>query len=117
MVIFCLAGFSFCIYLHFLFLHLRRTYPLFANQSGLRLSRKIGPTTVLCWSDIDVVDVVRPFINLRCPKIDVKPIKVPLFLEDQQGFYDYVCAHAPADNPLRVWIEALPERNLLIHKK
>ena len=77
------------------------------SPTGVRLPRLFHGSNWLRWNEIPALKSV-PSHELGEYLFVGGYNILPLFLKDQQGFYDYVCQHAPANNPLRLWIEELP---------
>lgn len=85
--------------------------PVTVDASGLQSYTGFGALRHLEWSQMAKVEVHDHLTNYLLVQSESERkviLFIPMFLKDQQGFYDSVCKYAPADNPLRVWIEAIP---------
>jgi hypothetical protein len=77
--------------------------------------RGVGCLTILgichevVWDDILSVKTNGTWLEAKSLSRPKLRLLIPLFLDDQAGFYAYVSETAPPENPLRVWIEGLPE--------
>ncbi|MCE9558827.1 MAG: hypothetical protein K8R88_07725 [Armatimonadetes bacterium] len=86
----------------------RATLPVIANAWGLRIYTMLGRSYDISWEEMAEIELVKSYIFATSSNRPNLALCIPLFLSDQQGFYDYVRQHAPADNPLRLWIEEQP---------
>jgi hypothetical protein len=86
-----------------------RYYPVHVSREGIRARNPAGIACRLRWEEMTRVDPVWWALLARYVRISSARKKdaiwLPLYLKDMKGFAALVREHAPADNPLRRFLE------------
>lgn len=77
----------------------RKFWPVYAGPDGLRTYDGMGINSDLPWNEILSANPALGYYWIR--SASGKTLCVPTYLEDMEGFKNYVRHHAPVDNPLR----------------